>query len=37
MLNWLKHGQGKFFLKNVDLYTGEYCEGYRHGYGEFLY
>ena len=32
-----RHGKGKATLPNGDTYEGEYKNGVRHGYGEYLF
>ena len=33
----MKHGKGIEKLKNGDIYDGNYCNGFFHGYGEYFW
>ena len=35
MKNCLKHGEGKEYFANGDIYTGAYVNGKPEGYGEY--
>ncbi len=36
-MNDLKHGKGKYFYENGDVYEGDFKEGNKNGLGRFMW